>query len=247
MANLSELNQWDAGVYRLELTDPAEGGESGKANAPLKNLANRTVYLKAKVDGLEAGTLLPAASETAAGKVELATVAEVQTGTDPGRAVTPAGLAARTATETRAGVVELATTAEATTGTDAERAVTPAGLAAALAAKSIPVVYNGKTSGQLYTGAALMTFAHGLGAAPAFWDAFVECVETDLGWTAGDVAKAPFAEGTGNYSLAVWADATNIYVRTSVHGLMLLSKDGAVGSLCSTANKWKIFVRASTG
>ncbi len=134
MANLSELNQWDAGVYRLELTDPAEGGEAGKANAPLKNLANRTVYLKARVDGLEAGTLIPAASETVAGKVELATAAEVQTGTDTARAVTPAGLAARTATETRAGVVELATTAEATTGTDTARAVTPAGVAAAIAA-----------------------------------------------------------------------------------------------------------------
>ena len=56
MANLSELPQWDAGVYRLEATDPAEGGESGKANAPLKNLANRTSYLKQRVDSLELET-----------------------------------------------------------------------------------------------------------------------------------------------------------------------------------------------
>jgi hypothetical protein len=54
MAYLNELNQWDAGVYRLERTDPAEGGESGKANAPLKNLANRTTYLKSQVDALNA-------------------------------------------------------------------------------------------------------------------------------------------------------------------------------------------------
>lgn len=60
MANLNELPTWDAGVYRLETTDPAEGGESGKANAPLKNLANRTTYLKSRVDTLEAATSMAA-------------------------------------------------------------------------------------------------------------------------------------------------------------------------------------------
>lgn len=68
------------------------------------------------------------ATETTAGVVELATVAEVAAGTDSSRAVTPAGLSARTATETRTGVVELATTAEVQAGTDTTRAVTPAGL-----------------------------------------------------------------------------------------------------------------------
>lgn len=75
---------------------------------------------------------VPVASETVQGKIELATSAEVQTGTDTTRAVTPAGLAARTATETRTGIVELATVAEAQTGTDTVRAVTPAGVAAAV-------------------------------------------------------------------------------------------------------------------
>lgn len=76
---------------------------------------------------------LSAASDTAAGTVELATNAETQTGTDAVRAVTPAALASVTATETRAGLVELATTAEAQTGTDTARATTPAGVAAAIA------------------------------------------------------------------------------------------------------------------
>lgn len=71
-----------------------------------------------------------AATEMVAGIVELATGAEVQTGTDTTRAITPAGLAARTATDTRTGLIELATTAEAAAGTDTTRAVTPAGLAA---------------------------------------------------------------------------------------------------------------------
>jgi hypothetical protein len=52
MANLTESSTFDAGVYRLEVTDPVEGGESGKANAPLKNLANRTKYLNDRLFGI---------------------------------------------------------------------------------------------------------------------------------------------------------------------------------------------------
>lgn len=44
--------------------------------------------------GAEAAALLPTASDTASGVVELATTAEVVTGTDTARAVTPAGFAA---------------------------------------------------------------------------------------------------------------------------------------------------------
>lgn len=70
----------------------------------------------------------PTSSDTVQGVVELATPAEVLTGTDATRAVTPAGLAGRTATEARVGLVELATGTETATGTDATRAVHPAGL-----------------------------------------------------------------------------------------------------------------------
>lgn len=77
--------------------------------------------------------VLAVATDSRSGFVELATVAEVQAGTDVERAVTPAGLSGRTATETRTGLVELATTAEAKAGTDTARAVTSAGLAAAIA------------------------------------------------------------------------------------------------------------------
>lgn len=78
----------------------------------------------------------PPATTEVMGVVELATAAEVQAGTDDERAVTPAGLAARTATETRTGVVELATAAETATGTDNTRAVHPAGLKPLLDAKA---------------------------------------------------------------------------------------------------------------
>lgn len=70
------------------------------------------------------------ATDTQSGPVELATNAEVQAGTDTSRAVTPAGLSARTATDTRTGLIELATNAEVQAGTDTGRAVTPGGLSA---------------------------------------------------------------------------------------------------------------------
>ena len=71
-----------------------------------------------------------AATTTASGIVELATVTEVTVGTDNVRAVTPAGLAGLTSTQIRRGLIEIATDTEVTTGTDVDRAVTPAGLAA---------------------------------------------------------------------------------------------------------------------
>lgn len=94
-----------------------------------------------KHDGstIDAGSALvavPDASATAKGVVELATTAEVTTGTDTTRAITPAGLKAGfiipDASATAKGIVELATSAEAITGTDTVRAVTPAGLASVL-------------------------------------------------------------------------------------------------------------------
>jgi len=61
MANLPESSTFDAGVYQLETTDPVIGGPSGVSNTPLKNLANRTKYLKDHVDALES-TRAPLAS-----------------------------------------------------------------------------------------------------------------------------------------------------------------------------------------
>lgn len=46
MANIVETETWDNGVYQLETTDPVQGGADGVDNAPHKNLANRTLWLK---------------------------------------------------------------------------------------------------------------------------------------------------------------------------------------------------------
>lgn len=53
MATLPETATYDEGVYQFEVTDPVEGGETGVDNLPLKNLANRTTYLKEHIDALE--------------------------------------------------------------------------------------------------------------------------------------------------------------------------------------------------
>ena len=74
----------------------------------------------------------PNASTTERGMVELATDAEVATGIDTTKAVTPAGLSSKpfpSASIAQPGIVQLATNNEVAAGTDTQRAVTPAGLA----------------------------------------------------------------------------------------------------------------------
>ncbi|HCE08615.1 MAG TPA: hypothetical protein DEQ40_08445 [Oxalobacteraceae bacterium] len=60
MSNQPEVGTFDVGVYQLQTADPVQGGLGGVANSPLLNLANRTGYLKAHMDALEAGTFIPA-------------------------------------------------------------------------------------------------------------------------------------------------------------------------------------------
>lgn len=54
MANVTESANWEAGVYRIETTDPILGGENGTANIQAKQLANRTAYLKVRADQVDA-------------------------------------------------------------------------------------------------------------------------------------------------------------------------------------------------
>lgn len=74
MANLPESSTFDAGVYQLELTDPVIGGPSGVSNTPLKNLANRTKYLKDHVDSIETN-FAPKASPAFSGTPTVPTAA----------------------------------------------------------------------------------------------------------------------------------------------------------------------------
>lgn len=54
MANLTETSTYEAGIYQLETTDPCLAGPGGVLNTPHQQLANRTKWLKAAVDGLTA-------------------------------------------------------------------------------------------------------------------------------------------------------------------------------------------------
>lgn len=54
MANVPESATFDAGIYQIEITDAVIGGVNGISNLQAKGLANRTTWLKAQVDALNA-------------------------------------------------------------------------------------------------------------------------------------------------------------------------------------------------
>lgn len=49
MADLTELSQWEAGIYQLETTDTVEAGSGGISNEQARLLGNRTKFLYDKV------------------------------------------------------------------------------------------------------------------------------------------------------------------------------------------------------
>lgn len=53
MADLTLTPSWETGIYRIETTDQVIGGEDGISNIGIKQLGNRTEYLKEHVDALE--------------------------------------------------------------------------------------------------------------------------------------------------------------------------------------------------
>lgn len=135
-ARIATSTQVDAGTSDTTIVTPAKLAP----NLAGKSDVGHTHTSAAITDFATAvPAAVPAATTTAQGKVELATSAEVATGTDAAKAVTPATLLGRTATDARVGLVELATTTEAAAGTDTSRAITAAGLKAAILAIAYPV------------------------------------------------------------------------------------------------------------
>lgn len=116
-----------------------------KASAAQSLLAIDFVLTNVDPDSVTVGDatfILPPATTVMQGIVELATADETITGSDASRAVTPAGLSARTATTGRRGLVELATNAEAAAGTDGDRAITPAAMVAAFIKQHLETGYQ---------------------------------------------------------------------------------------------------------
>ena len=54
MANLPEQTKWEDGIYQYEITDPLQGGADGIDNIQGKQLANRTRFLKDKIEKSQA-------------------------------------------------------------------------------------------------------------------------------------------------------------------------------------------------
>ncbi len=73
MANLTENNTWEDGVYQIETTDPVIGGPDGVDNQPHKQLTNRTAYLKERLD-----------SNVTKQPVRVATTAQITLATEQG-------------------------------------------------------------------------------------------------------------------------------------------------------------------
>ena len=82
MAYLTETPDWTPAIYRLEEDDPIMGGENGIDNRPLRELANRTSFLR-QVLALPyaAGDLLYATGANLLAKVGIAPANRVLTST----------------------------------------------------------------------------------------------------------------------------------------------------------------------
>lgn len=57
MGQINDEVQWETTVYSIDLQTPVVGGSEGSANRAATQLANRTQWLKAKIQGMEGGAL----------------------------------------------------------------------------------------------------------------------------------------------------------------------------------------------
>jgi len=132
------------------------------------------------------------ATTTVLGLVYIATNAEVQTGTDAVKAVTPAGLSARTATETRSGIAEIATQTETNTGTDDATIITPLKLKTLLDNRT-----GGYAANVGNASATSFALTHGLGTSDVIVSIYdnstLEEIITDVVLTSSSVVTVSFA------------------------------------------------------
>ena len=151
-----------------------------------------------------------AASDTAAGIVELATTAETTTGTDATRAVTPDGLHDMTSLAGAAWFLDEDNMAsDSATKTASQQSIK------AYVDTSVAAI-GGVTAGTILQTANLATAAtvqaHGLGATPTLLVAEIECLTAENGYSIGDrVFTAVDRMGPGGASpWGIFADATNV-------------------------------------
>lgn len=124
MADLPESPDWAPGVYQLETSDPVLGGPEGITNLPAKQLANRTGWLKKKIDAFLDGSGIPFANQR-----------EAEKGSDTNkpmnalRVFQAIGAKVVQATESVPGIARIATQIMVKVGTNNRTMVTPQTLA----------------------------------------------------------------------------------------------------------------------
>lgn len=94
-----------------------------------------------------------------------------------------------------------------------------------------------------YAVSTLVTQAHGLAVEPTCYKIILECLTADNGWVTGDRVVVNMLGGasSGNPGWAIYADATNFYMRTTNNLPLLTPKNGAA-SFTITAASWKIII-----
>lgn len=250
MANLPEADEFPAGIYQLELTDPVLGGppneatKAGVDNIPHQQLAKRTTWLKARVDGLLGRTFTATGLAQGGGtgtanvviSVPVATQIEAETGTENAKAMTPLRVAQAIINRMRmrnvatSGLasgggtldgnitvaVTPATQAEAEAGTSNTRASTPLRVMQAIAARLGDVGLWPDVPPQSLTGAS---------SQPAGF----------FSWDGGNPQSPPF--GVGGALIRLLRGG-----QRSVGGMMAINASGNAGM-----NTARVAFRATSG
>lgn len=189
-----------------------------------------------------------AASDTAAGIVELATTAETTTGTDTTRAVTPDGLHDMTSLAGAAWFLdEDAMTSNSATQVASQQSI-KAYVDAAIAALSTPPATFTSTD-QTITAGGTLTIAHGLAGVPQHLIAELVCQSSENGYTAGDVVQVNPNLGTLVTAVArgfaCVKDATNLNIRYGSDSNTFNLINFSSGALASATNaNWKLRLTA---
>ncbi|MGR4972973.1 glycine-rich domain-containing protein [Pseudomonas sp. LARHCG127] len=125
MAELPESQEWAQGVYQLETSDPVLGGPDGVSNQQAKQLANRTSWLKKKIESFLDGSGISFASQEEAEKG-----VETNKPMNALRVFQAIGAKVIQATTSIPGIARIATSTMVRAGTDNRAIVTPKTLAA---------------------------------------------------------------------------------------------------------------------
>ena len=159
MSNLPESSDWTPGVYQIESSDPVVGGPDGVTNLPTKQLTNRTLWLKQRIEALINGPLSAATAinlvrprhdsrQLSDYGVAFATQAEAETGADTNKPMSALRvlqtLRAKVvqATERTAGIAHIASSLMVRTGNDNQAIVTPQTLAAQFPYRGVKIYSN---------------------------------------------------------------------------------------------------------